>query len=191
MSNKYHKVNTPDADEAPPPAYQEIPSVNPNYDNQSQTLLFSPNHYHQHNAEASHQSIYPQIPSPLPQQQQLQYPQPQTQTQLQPQSQTQQQQQQHYVRYQTIEIPYTETVRINEQMRQRRLMNESRRFPLAAIFFLFGWFCPPLWIIGACCCAASNNQYESFWGKVNFIMAMALIISSIIFSVIVIPDYLS
>ncbi|KAI7903609.1 uncharacterized protein BX663DRAFT_507077 [Cokeromyces recurvatus] len=120
----------------------------------------SSSNYYQYNNQTS-QSIYPQVPSPLPQQQ---------------------------IRYQTIEIPYT--IRVNEQIRQRHRIYESRRFPLAAIFFLFGWFCPPLWFIGACCCAGSGNEYESFWGKVNFIMAMTLIISSVIYSMIVFPQYI-
>lgn len=50
-----------------------------------------------------------------------------------------------------------------------------------------GWknrFCPPLWVLGACCCSGSHNRYEAWWGKVNFIMAVMFIVSSIIYSMI-------
>ncbi|RCI04452.1 hypothetical protein CU098_012277 [Rhizopus stolonifer] len=81
-------------------------------------------------------------------------------------------------RYQAVQIP------LPVQTRQNR-----RQFPLAAIFFLFGWFCPPLWILGACCCAGSRNDYEAWWGKVNFVMSVLLIVSSIFFSIFTMSRY--
>ncbi|KAI7852515.1 hypothetical protein BDC45DRAFT_513556 [Circinella umbellata] len=64
--------------------------------------------------------------------------------------------------------------------------SSERGFPIAALFFLFGWFCPPFWVLGACCCSGSRNRYESWWGKANFIMAVMFIISSIVYSMIAI-----
>ncbi|ORZ14782.1 hypothetical protein BCR42DRAFT_492571 [Absidia repens] len=63
------------------------------------------------------------------------------------------------------------------------VLERERQFPIAALFFLFGWFCPPLWFIGMCC-GGSSNRYENWWGKVNFIMAMATILTSIIYSIV-------
>ncbi|KAI8065579.1 hypothetical protein BC940DRAFT_320436 [Gongronella butleri] len=62
----------------------------------------------------------------------------------------------------------------------------DRRFPLALLFFLFGWFCPPLWFFGACCCVGHPNVYEAWWGRMNLVMAMTFMISSIIYSIAVI-----
>ncbi|ORE05967.1 hypothetical protein BCV72DRAFT_131796 [Rhizopus microsporus var. microsporus] len=90
---------------------------------------------------------------------------------------------QHHVRYQTIEIP------MPVQTQRRRMLMERRQFPIAAVFFLFGWFCPPLWILGACCCAGSRNEYEAWWGKVNFVMAVALLVSSIFYSIFTCLQY--
>lgn len=136
--------NTPDVDDdsAPPPAYQETPPFNPNFTQQGssttyQSPPFNPNynnnqHYHspphtpdinqQHQQQS--QSLYPQIPiSPPP---------TQTQHVYQPQQQQ--------ARYQTIELPYPSTTpNVTDRMRRRQI-EERRKFPLAAIFFLFGWY---------------------------------------------------
>lgn len=125
---------------------------------------FNPNYLPQSShpsPPSSSQRIYPQVP-------------------VQPSSQPVYPQQ---VRYQTIELP------MPVQATQRRRMMERRQFPIAAIFFLFGWFCPPLWILGACCCAGSRNEYEAWWGKVNFVMAVVLIVSSIFYSIITMSHY--
>ncbi|KAI8976769.1 hypothetical protein BDB01DRAFT_802494 [Pilobolus umbonatus] len=74
--------------------------------------------------------------------------------------------------------PYYDTVNLPP-----RVTRQNRRFPIGALFFLFGCLFPPLWIIGACCCASSRNEYEAWWGKVNFIFAMVLIMSSILWSI--------
>ncbi|SAM08247.1 hypothetical protein [Absidia glauca] len=72
------------------------------------------------------------------------------------------------------------------------MVEYERQFPLAALFFIFGWyvamkkFFPPLWFFGACCCAGSPNRYEDWWGKMNFIMAMATLITSMVYSIIVV-----
>ncbi|KAI8642779.1 hypothetical protein BD408DRAFT_415923 [Parasitella parasitica] len=190
--------NTPDVDDdsAPPPAYQEIPPFNPNYQQQqngsSSTYQPSPfnlhyDHHHSpaHTPDIHHQQqhqgqpLYPQIPPsspPLAATQQFYQPLPPRQA-----------------RYQTIELPFpaTTTPPTVTHRARRRQINERRKFPLAAIFFLFGWFCPPLWVIGACCCAGSRNEYESFWGKANFIMALAMIVSSIIYSIFAMSQYMS
>ncbi|KAI8375191.1 hypothetical protein BD560DRAFT_392988 [Blakeslea trispora] len=91
------------------------------------------------------------------------------------------------VRYQTIEMPPHQI----PSSERRQLVADHRKFPLAAIFFLFGWFCPPLWVIGACCCAGSRNPYESFWGKANFMMAMVMILTSVIYSIFAMNFYFS
>ncbi|OBZ87272.1 hypothetical protein A0J61_04675 [Choanephora cucurbitarum] len=129
-----------------------------------ETPPFNPNYQPPFHPSSS-QPLYPQIPSA-----------PQLVT---PNTQ---------VRYQTIEMPSAEPVQISTQ-RRHQLIAEHRKFPLAAIFFLFGWFCPPLWVIGACCCAGSRNPYESFWGKANFFMAMVMIITSVIYSMIAMNDF--
>lgn len=132
------KCNPSDADDAPP-AYQETadPPFNPNF-------ISSPPHTPDINTQQRgqpSQSLYPRIPSnpPTPSAPIL-FPQPhhyQTQPQQQPQ---QQQHQQHInqIRYQAIQIPYNVT---NDLLRERRRRQsvERRRFPLGAIFFLFGW----------------------------------------------------
>ncbi|KAI9283199.1 hypothetical protein BY458DRAFT_495742 [Sporodiniella umbellata] len=109
------------------------------------------------NPQPSSSSFYPQAGY-----QNTGYPQPQ------PPPQPQQPQQ---PRYQTVQLPLPVQARQN-----------NRQFPLAAIFFLFGWFCPPLWILGACCCAGSRDKYEAWWGKVNFMMSILLIVTSLFFS---------
>ncbi|KAI8062762.1 uncharacterized protein B0P05DRAFT_477061 [Gilbertella persicaria] len=170
MSKQHY--NTSDVDqEAPPPAYQETPPFNPNYtSSSSQSPPFNP-HYQTPHTPETHQAIQPLYPQmPMPQSMPMPQPMPVPQ-----------------VRYQTIDIPYSEST---VSVRHQRQLAERRKFPLAAIFFLFGWFCPPLWVIGACCCAASRNEYESFWGKVNFIMVMAMIASSIIYSMIAMSRYM-
>ncbi|CAO3633939.1 unnamed protein product [Mucor fragilis] len=186
--------NTPDADDdvsTPPPAYQETPPFNPHYHQQQQQQQdgpsstyqsppFNPNYSQQHHHNSPphtpdiNQSLYPQVPSSPPPSQQPYQPLPA-----------------HQARYQTIELPYPSTTPNVTPRMIRRQIEERRKFPLAAIFFLFGWFCPPLWVIGACCCAGSRNQYESFWGKVNFIMAMAMIVSSIIYSIFAMSQYMA
>lgn len=117
MSKQQPQYNTPDADDSPPPAYQETPPFNPHYTNGSSSQQqqyssaaytsppFNP-HYVAHSpphtpdpTTPSAPNLYPQIPS-------------------QPQ-------------YQTIQIPYTVVT--------SRRVTERRGFPLAAIFFLFGW----------------------------------------------------
>ncbi|KAI8330881.1 hypothetical protein BC941DRAFT_439829 [Chlamydoabsidia padenii] len=62
----------------------------------------------------------------------------------------------------------------------------ERRFPFGAILFVFGWFAPPLWILGACCCASSRNPYEAWWARVNLIMVILLVVSSIVYSMLAI-----
>ncbi|KAI9317738.1 hypothetical protein BX666DRAFT_1667148 [Dichotomocladium elegans] len=94
--------------------------------------------------------------------------------------------------YQTIHIPQQQGHYADEferyhrrRFRRRRMIDPSeRRFPIAALFFLFGWFCPPLWVLGACCCSGRRNHYESWWGKANFAMAVMFIISSVAYSTI-------
>ncbi|ORX50133.1 hypothetical protein DM01DRAFT_1337807 [Hesseltinella vesiculosa] len=61
----------------------------------------------------------------------------------------------------------------------------DRHFPLAALFFLFGWFCPPLWFFGACCCVGNLNVYEAWWGRMNFIMSISFLMTSLIYSMLV------
>ncbi|KAI9252435.1 hypothetical protein BDA99DRAFT_181248 [Phascolomyces articulosus] len=90
--------------------------------------------------------------------------------------------------YQSINVPvHHQYYQGGSVIRRRIVVDPSERgFPIAALFFLFGWFCPPLWVLGACCCTASRNRYEAFWGKANFIMAVMFIISSIVYSMIAI-----
>lgn len=141
--SKQNRYNPPDVDDTPPPAYQEVatPPFNPNYVTNSHSPPHTPDINYQ--APEGSQSLYPQIPiAPIV------FPQPQHYTSEQPPSQPQLQQQ-HYIsqqpqpqsqpqryqpRYQTIEIPYTATTN-----RRNRRDNDRRRFPLAAVFFLFGW----------------------------------------------------
>ncbi|CAO3595178.1 unnamed protein product [Absidia cylindrospora] len=59
-------------------------------------------------------------------------------------------------------------------------------FPVGALVFIFGWAFPPLWILGACCCAASRNPYEAWWARLNLTMALLLLVSSIIYSMLAI-----
>jgi hypothetical protein len=146
MSNTKKQYNTPDVDDEnfPPPAYQETPPFNPNYQPSSSNTFESPPFNPSYAAVAARspphtqdnhlpelagtRPLYPQIPtttitttSPPPAKQQprsMPHPQP--------------------ARYQTIEIPYPENTVVNHQIRQRQL-NERRKFPLAAFFFLFGW----------------------------------------------------
>lgn len=161
MSNNKNQRNTADVDESfPPPAYQESPPFNPNYANQQssssntfQTPPFNPSYaavaarspphtpdnkpqQEQQPHQQGTRSLYPEIPvsttsaSPSPPakyhpQQVTSLPQPMPQPQP--------------VRYQTIEIPYPENTIVN-QRRRRGLLNERRKFPLAAFFFLFGWY---------------------------------------------------
>jgi hypothetical protein len=151
--SKQNPCNPPDVDEAPPPAYQETvvvpPPFNPHYNPQRQHL--SPPHTPDINpiysaeGSGSGQTLYPQIPSspPLPTSpgiyphqhyQNRLYPHPpQPPTPPQP-PRPPQSPSRHYheVSYRTIEIPYTLTT-------DRRRRVEHRRFPMAAIFFLFGW----------------------------------------------------
>ncbi|KAI8979577.1 hypothetical protein BDF20DRAFT_819905 [Mycotypha africana] len=161
--------NTSDVDDSPPPAYEEAPAFNPNYPAQSSSIAYPSPHFN------SHYNLYPQAPPSGPV------------SHVQYQRHNYHPQQQQYHTYQAIEIPYP--VGYSNQQALLRLREENRRFPLAALLFLFGWFCPPLWIIGACCCAGSNNSYEAFWGKVNFTMAMILIISSIVYSAFAMSEY--
>ncbi|KAI8879512.1 hypothetical protein K501DRAFT_325461 [Backusella circina FSU 941] len=111
-------------------------------------------------------SLYPQQPSPM------QMPTPVISTQAQYSAQG-------GGGYQTIQMPATPL-----RVRRRMQLEERRKFPLGALFFLFGFFCPPLWIVGACCCSSSRNEYEAWWAKVNFVMSMILIIASVICSAI-------
>ncbi|KAI8333979.1 hypothetical protein BC941DRAFT_433511 [Chlamydoabsidia padenii] len=60
----------------------------------------------------------------------------------------------------------------------------NRRFPIGSVFFLLGWFCPPFWFIGACCCVGSSSQYENWWGKLNLILAIAVVVITILYSFI-------
>ncbi|KAI8097154.1 uncharacterized protein BX664DRAFT_325670 [Halteromyces radiatus] len=59
-----------------------------------------------------------------------------------------------------------------------------RRFPIGAIIFILGWFCPPFWVLGACCCASSSNPYEAWWARLNLTMALLLLFSSILYSML-------
>ncbi|ORZ22167.1 hypothetical protein BCR42DRAFT_405628 [Absidia repens] len=61
-----------------------------------------------------------------------------------------------------------------------------RSFPVGALIFIIGWAFPPLWILGACCCAASRNPYEAWWARLNLTMALLLLVSSIIYSMLAI-----
>ncbi|KAI8879100.1 hypothetical protein K501DRAFT_336302 [Backusella circina FSU 941] len=200
--------NIPDADDSPPPAYEaSAPPFNPSFmehppssSSNSHPHYIEPTPIHQHttvntntmaspilnnssnsihnnnsnNNPHTYNPLYPQIPTtqhhrPLYHPIQMPMPQAPPPRQYQPTS------------YHTMPIPVAYTTHIQDRQR--------RGFPLAALFFLFGFFCPPLWVVGACCCASSRNEYESWWGKVNFVMAMGLIISSIIFSAVTLSDY--
>lgn len=142
MSKQY---STPDVDDAPPPAYQELaPPFNPNYQAPS-SPSFNPHYNPPHTPEDRPEGsirLYPQIPVPSPPSPSpMLFPQPQhyhpQQQHQQYQPQQQPPRQQYFpqqARYQTIEIPYS--VSTNARIRRN---NERRKFPLAAIFFLFGW----------------------------------------------------
>lgn len=88
-------------------------------------------------------------------------------------------------------------------------MDIERQFPVAALFFIFGWYvnilfhtnndqllnnghfirlCPPLWIVGACCCIGSQHRYEAFWGNACLVMALVASLTSIIYSSVVIAN---
>ncbi|KAI9246746.1 hypothetical protein BDA99DRAFT_543220 [Phascolomyces articulosus] len=60
----------------------------------------------------------------------------------------------------------------------------ERQFPVAALFFIFGWICPFLWIVGACCCAGSWQPYESWWGHANMLMAITFTMASLIYTAV-------
>ncbi|KAG2195009.1 hypothetical protein INT47_005609 [Mucor saturninus] len=183
--SKYNN-NASDADDVPPPAYQEVatPPFNPNFVSHAHSPPHTPELHYQHHPPEGSQTLYPQIPTSTPV-----FPQPHHYTSppqqpIAPHMYSPSPQPQRYQpRYQTIDIPYTANVNTRR--------THDRKFPLAAIFFLFGWFCPPLWVIGACCCAGSRNPYEAFWGKANFIMAMALIVSSIVYSAFAMSEYMA
>lgn len=136
MNKKY---NPSDADEAPP-AYQETadPPFNPNFaPSHSPSPPHTPDINTQQRGQPS-QSLYPQIPSnPSTPSAPILFPQPQH-YQQQPQHPQHPQQHPNQVRYQAIQIPYNVT---NDLLRERRRRQsvERRRFPLGAIFFLFGW----------------------------------------------------
>lgn len=159
--SKQHVYNSADVDEdVPPPAYQETvdPPFNPNYrpsapaSSSSAYVHHSPPHtpdtsrYNTSGEASGGQTLYPQIPSspPLPTSPppHLLYPQYPNYTQLLPVQQQPirqpppppppRQNGSNYVTYRTIEIPYTLTT-------DRRRRVEHRRFPLGAVFFLFGW----------------------------------------------------
>ncbi|ORY90042.1 hypothetical protein BCR43DRAFT_499919 [Syncephalastrum racemosum] len=109
-------------------------------------------------------------------------------TQYQQQQEQQQQQrlfippqfQAHPSAYQTIPIP----PRATQVIYRRQLSNPAERhFPIACLFFLLGWFCPPLWLFGACCCSGSRNRYEAWWGKLDLVMAVLFFITTILVSV--------
>ncbi|KAI9495526.1 hypothetical protein BDB00DRAFT_236869 [Zychaea mexicana] len=139
-------------------------------------------------------SLYPTIP-PSPEPQYYQQYQQQQHHHYQSQNSTPPLPQQATIRYQyhSINVPPHRQPPQHPQYYQggsvirRRIPDPSERgFPIAALFFLFGWFCPPLWVLGACCCSGSRNRYEAWWGKANFIMAVMFIISSIVYSMIAI-----
>lgn len=144
--SKHNNYNPPDADDAPPPAYQEVatPPFNPNYVSHSHSPPHTPDISYQQQAAEGSQTLYPQIPvTPVEFPQPHHYTPPTTSQQPQyhmPQAPSQQQQygslpqaQRYQPIYQTIDIPYTATTS------QRRDTDNRRKFPLAAIFFLFGW----------------------------------------------------
>ncbi|KAI8099840.1 uncharacterized protein BX664DRAFT_355222 [Halteromyces radiatus] len=173
--------NTPDSD--PPPSYDES-------SDQPYNPRFSPQPPQQpaNSVGSSPTGLYP---STEQQQQQQQQQQKQQQRQQQRQQQQQQQRQQYgsSPRHHTIVITTTSATPSFGPEEHIALLNRNlareRQFPLAALFFLFGWFCPPIWFLGACCCVGSWNQYENWWGKLNLIMALATIVTSIIYSMIV------
>ncbi|KAI8340549.1 hypothetical protein BC941DRAFT_417542 [Chlamydoabsidia padenii] len=161
--------NPPDSDGDLPPAYDDS-------SNQPYNPRYSPQPSHSSTEEApltdsSTMALYPSL------------------EQIQQQQQQQQQRQYHYnhqqPRHHTIIITTTPSSQDERTALLNRVSETERHFPLAALFFIFGWFFPPLWFLGACCCAGSMNRYENWWGKLNFIMAMATLISSIIYSIIV------
>ncbi|KAG0163646.1 hypothetical protein DFQ30_011239 [Apophysomyces sp. BC1015] len=166
--------NPPDCDERmPPPPYceSENSAYNPSYLHSSRVTPLYPSYPAQPlepSAPPSPQqaTLYPQLPSP----------QPHSPPPLPPQN---------YTRYQTVVMPDNTYYRIRQQPLILRNFDD-RRFPMAALFFLFGWLCPLLWVMGACCCAGSRNRYEAWWGKVNFFMAIVLILSSIVYSMVAI-----
>ncbi|KAI8364640.1 uncharacterized protein BYT42DRAFT_589912 [Radiomyces spectabilis] len=197
--------NPPDADERdPPPSYTEsenISAYNPNFVSSSSYPQNTPSHppsspQQQYlpppSAPLSPHAqplLYPEIPqSPSPQPFQPQpYNTPSHQYQSSPNVRYSSVPPQPYPpqNYQTIPMPSTPYGRHEARpLLVRRPSENERRFPLAALFFLFGWFLPILWIFGACCCAGSRNRYEAWWGKLNFIMVMMLIVSTIVYSMI-------
>ncbi|KAI7855542.1 hypothetical protein BDC45DRAFT_505314 [Circinella umbellata] len=60
----------------------------------------------------------------------------------------------------------------------------ERHFPVAALFFIFGWMCPFLWFVGACCCASSWHRYEAWWGQANMWMAIVFTMASLIYTTV-------
>ena len=60
----------------------------------------------------------------------------------------------------------------------------ERQFPIAALFFIFGFICPFFWIVGACCCAGSWQPYEAWWGNANLFMTVVFIMASLIYTTI-------
>ncbi|KAI9495047.1 hypothetical protein BDB00DRAFT_815627 [Zychaea mexicana] len=60
----------------------------------------------------------------------------------------------------------------------------QRQFPVAALFFIFGFLCPFFWIVGACCCAGSWQPYEAWWGNANMLMSIVFIMASLIYTAV-------
>ncbi|SAM05459.1 hypothetical protein [Absidia glauca] len=75
---------------------------------------------------------------------------------------------------------------LQHQGEEPTLLKSKRQFPVGAVFFLLGWFCPPFWFIGACCCANSPSPYENWWGKLNLILAAMTLLTSVVYSMIAI-----
>lgn len=76
------------------------------------------------------------------------------------------------------------TIHIPHYRPHHPVVTEERRFPIGALLFVFGWMFPPLWILGACCCASSRNPYEAWWARLNLVMALLLLVSSIVYSML-------
>ncbi|KAG2180388.1 hypothetical protein INT44_003390 [Umbelopsis vinacea] len=59
-------------------------------------------------------------------------------------------------------------------------------FPSAALIFLLGWLCPPLWLLGACCCINSRNPFNVWWARACLVMFCFTVISAVIAGSIVV-----
>ncbi|ORX60606.1 hypothetical protein DM01DRAFT_1317224 [Hesseltinella vesiculosa] len=110
---------------------------------------------------AGSQSLYPQAPTPG-----SSTPQPYINVQL---GYAQQRQQQ------------------SQQVQQQQQPRQSRRsgFPIGALCFILGWFCPPFWFFGACCCMG-GNRYDRWWYRLNLFMSLIILFTTAIYTVVAI-----